>query len=300
MQIINRGVYPVLTTPYLQNGTIDFSTLYKEIDHVFDVGAHGVTFALVSDVMRLTVDERLMMPHQLVEAVNGRGAVIMSVGAESVDQACIFAGGAEDAGVTAVMAIPPTLQIFEFDKLEAYFIQILDNISIPMIIQDASGYLGNPMSLDLQVALHQVSNNRVWFKPEAEPLGQRQSELRDATGGKAVIFEGSGGIAIVDAHHRGAHGTMPGCDLLEAVCALWQALENDDKNRIYELYLPICAIVSLQIQGGLDGFIAIERYLLELQNILPPQTPRTPFAYNLDRETRLEINRLYNMLVKIL
>lgn len=300
MSVVKRGVYPVLTTPYMHSGDIDISALNKEIDYVFKAGAHGITFALVSDVLRLTVNERLAMPRQLIEAVAGRGEVVMSIGAENGDQAYAYAKTAEDAGVSALMAIPPSSQALSEDAITAYFHKIISSVSVPVIIQDASGYLGRPMSTAVQAGLHKIFGDRVWFKPEAEPLGQRLSALRDATGGRSMIFEGSGGIALLDAHSRDIHGTMPGCDLLEGVIALWHALEDGDRIRARALYFPICAIIAHQVQGGLDGFIAIERYLLEKQGVLPPQTSRNPFTYRLDHETRVEIDQLFISLMSLL
>jgi 4-hydroxy-tetrahydrodipicolinate synthase len=291
--VFERGVYPVLTTPYGSSGEIDLIALRREIDFVFDVGAHGVTCALVSDVLRLTTKERLSIPSRLVEAADGRGPVIMSVGAESVVQARLFAEAAETSGVGAVMAIAPVSQSLDEVALERYFVEIAENVSVPVIIQDASGYLGRPMSTQFQAALWHRFGDRLWFKPEAEPLGQRQSALLDATDGQAAIFEGSGGIALVDAYRRGIHGTMPACDLLDGIVALWHALEAGDEERIYALYFPICAIAAIQLQGGLDGFIAIERYLLTQRGVLPPQLPREPFTYHLDDQTRSEIDRLF-------
>lgn len=298
--MFERGVYPVLTTPYGSIGEIDFAALHREIDFVFDTGAQGVTCALVSDVLRLTTTERLLLPSRLVEAVQGRGPVIMSVGAESVAQARLFAQAAEDAGVGAIMAIAPVSQPLSDVALETYFAEITETVSVPVIVQDASGYLGRPMSIEFQAALQSRFGDRLWFKPEAEPLGQRQSALLDATRGQAVIFEGSGGIALVDAHRRGIHGTMPACDLLDGIVALWHALEAGDEESAYALYFPICAIVAIQLQGGLDGFIAIERYLLTQRGVLPPQTPRAPFTYHLDDQTRSEIDRLFARMQSVL
>ena len=62
---------------------------------------------------------------------------------------------------------------------------------------------------------------------------------------------------------------MPGTDLLDGIVALWQALETGDEDRTYELSLPICALVALQLQGGLDGFLALEKYLLHKRGIFP-------------------------------
>ena len=45
------------------------------------------------------------------------------------------------------------------------------------------------------------------FKPEATPIGPRLSELRDTTGGRAKIFEGTGGLALSE---DGCETTVPG------------------------------------------------------------------------------------------
>ena len=70
------------------------------------------------------------------------------------------------------------------------------------------------------------------FKPEAVPIGQNLSALRDATVGQAKIFEGSGGISLVDSYRRGIVGTMPGAEIIDAQIALWEALAKGDSSRI--------------------------------------------------------------------
>lgn len=288
-----HGVYPVLTTPYAPDGSIDLDALRKEIDYVFDIGAQGITFALVSDLLRLTAEERMDVPGKLVSFAADRGPVIMSVGAESVRQMVEYARAAEDAGIAAVMAIPP-ISVSVPDPGE-YFRALAAAVSVPVIVQDAGSYVGGAMDIGFQAELWRELG--VWFKPEATPLGQKLSALRDATEGRAVVFEGSGGMSLVDSYRRGISGTMPGCDLLDGIVALWDALERGDDDAVYEIFLPICAVVSIQIQGGLDGFMAIERYLLTKRGILPEQTPRQPFTYELDRETREEIDRLFDRLM---
>ena len=86
-----RGILPVVHMPYHMDLRIDFDTLRREVDHLFNTGAHGLCLALVSDTLRLTAPERMEMPTRLVEFAQGRGPVIISVGAESTVQARAFA-----------------------------------------------------------------------------------------------------------------------------------------------------------------------------------------------------------------
>ncbi len=85
-------------------------------------------------------------------------------------------------------------------------------------------------------------------------------------------------------------------DLLDGIVALWRALRAGDDEAAYRVYLPICAMVALQLQAGLDGFLSIEKYLLVRRGIFTSARCRTPVAWQLDEETRREVDRLFELL----
>ncbi|EAQ78059.1 dihydrodipicolinate synthase family protein [Blastopirellula marina] len=290
-----QGVLPVFQTPYLKSGEIDYPTLQREIAWLLECGADGVVMAMVSEVLRLTTTEYRLLAARTCEMVAGRGSVVISVGGESTKIAIENAQHAESVGATAVMAIPPVSIGALDEELLAYYEGIVHAISLPVIVQDASGYVGKPMSITLQAdLLHRFGVERILFKPEATPIGPRLSALRDATEGKAPIFEGTGGIALVDSFRRGIVGTMPGADLIRGIVALYRALKTGDERRIYELSLPISAIVAAQ--HSLDAFLAIEKHLLVRQGIFQNTIVRGPTAYRLDPESIAEIDRLFDLL----
>jgi 4-hydroxy-tetrahydrodipicolinate synthase len=248
---------------------------------------------MVSEILRLTSDERLDLTRRLVDLAARRGAVFAAVGAESIQQALVYAKAAENAGCDAVMAVPPVTTRLPEAALIDYFRALAEGVSLTLIVQDASGYVGQAIPLSVYVQLlERYGPEKIVFKPEAAPIGPNLSALRDATGGKARIFEGSGGILLVDSYRRGIAGTMPGMEMLAGVVALWRALARGDEAAVYRLYYPICAVVALQLQAGLDGFLAIEKYLLHRQGILATTRRRRPYAWELDRETAAEVDRL--------
>jgi 2-keto-3-deoxy-L-arabinonate dehydratase len=289
-----HGVLPVLQTPFSPDGRIDADVLQREIDWAFEVGADGVVVAMVSEILRLGHKERRELATLVCESAAGRGLSVISVGAESTAEAIVFAQHAEGLGASAVMAIPPVATSLGGDWTREYFSEIARNISIPLIVQDASSYVG--ASIDLSVylkLLEEFGPNRIYFKPEAAPLGPNLSKLRDATHGTARIFEGSGGVNLVDCYRRGIVGTMPGTDLLDGIVALWKALAAGDEDRIYQLSFPISALVSMQLQGGLDGFLAIEKHLLMKRQLFHNTLQVQPVNWTLDPETRTEVDRLF-------
>ena len=292
-----QGVLPVLHTPFTDAGVIDTESLQREIDWAFEVGVDGVVVGMVSEVLRLGYHRRKKLAELVCEAVQDRGFSVIAIGAESTAEAVEFAQHAQSLGASAVMAAPPIATPLDSSATSLYFATIAQSITIPLVVQDASNYVGAAIDLSVyQKLLSEFGPDRIFFKPEASPLGPNLSKLRDATDGKARIFEGSGGMNLVDCYRRGIVGTMPGIDLLDAIVLLWQALKAKDDERAYQLSMPICAIVALQLQAGLDGFLAIEKYLLKKRGLFASTIQVQPVGWQLDSETQAEVDRLFSRL----
>lgn len=297
MSTLLRGVLGIVQVPFSSADEIDFVSFRREIDWAVSLGANGLGTGMVSEILRLTADERREVTARLVEFMAGRRPVFAAVSSESARQAVEHARHAESVGCAAVMAAPPTTSRLAAKGLVDYYRALVDSVSVPVIVQDASAYVGQaiPMSVYLDL-LERYGDDRILFKPEASPVGPKLSELRDATGGRARIFDGSGGILLVDCYRRGIVGTMPGCEMLDGQIALWDALHRGDEQAIYDLYLPICAIVTLQMQAGLDGFLAVEKDLLVKRGIFATAQRRGPYGWSLDAETGREVDRLFALL----
>lgn len=291
-----RGVLPVFQTPWHEDETIDLDTLEREIGWLYDCGAQGIVMAMVSETLRLDSEEREELAAAACRFGKDRGVVVISVGAESSKVAERYAKHAESVGADAVMAIPPVSIGIGEGELLAYYTRIIHAIQIPVIVQDASGYVGKPMPIAMQAKLlEEFGPERVQYKPEASPIGPKLSELRDATQGRARVFEGTGGIALVDSFRRGVVGTMPGADLIRGLVPLWQALEAGDAEKADRIHGPLSALVSMQT--SLDGFLAVEKHLLVRQGIFKNTLVRGPVGFKLDEETKREVERQFDRML---
>ncbi len=297
MPVIPVGVLPVLATPFTDGDQLDLLALQREIDFVIGQGADGVVLGMVSEVLRLSSEERDELTTATCQAVAGRVSVTASVGAESLHTALRYATKAQAAGADAVMAIPPIGTACDEAELYRYYSGIIRSIDIPVVVQDASGYLGRPLTIELQARLHEKFGDQALFKPEAQPIGPRLSALLAATGGQAKVYEGTGGIALVDSYQRGIVGTMPGPDIVWALVALWKALEAGDFGRVDEIQGPLSAIVS--IQNSLDSFVAVQKHLLRRQGVISSTAGRGPVGYQLDATTQREVDRLFDRLATV-
>ena len=117
------GVLPVFQTPYHDDESIDFATLEREIDWLYELGVDGIVMAMVSEVLRLSTEERQELATAACKM--SRGRAIISVGAESTRLAETYAGHAEQSGAAAVMAVPPVSIGVGEDELLVYFGRIL-------------------------------------------------------------------------------------------------------------------------------------------------------------------------------
>lgn len=293
-----RGVLPVFQTPFAADESIAFADLEREIEWIAHQGVHGVVFGMVSEALRLSDSERKAVIRVASETARGFGLpCVASVGAESTSAALGRIDDALDAGASALMATPPLTSGHNEVQLEGYFRALLVHSPVPLVIQDASGYVGQALSIGLQARLFEEFGSRVRFKPEAVPVAPTLEALLAATDRAAQVFEGMGGAALLETHAGGVSGSMPGAEVCWAVATMWNALEAGDLARAGAISAPLSQMIALQ--NDLDSFVVCEKYLLVRQSVLTEVTTRSPVSFALDEATRSTLDRLLDELRRV-
>ena len=289
------GVFNVISTPIDNNDEIDQKTLKKEIDWLIKCGSNGAVLAMVSEVLRFSASERRKQWQLSLEYLSDRIPLVVSVGAESAAIAVGLAKDAQKDGATAVMATPPSAFVASADEVKSYYQRIIEAVDITVIVQDASNYLGAPIELDTYVELiDKYGDERVQFKPEAKPVKDRLEQLNKISNNRARVFEGQGGIDLLDTHPLGVKGTMPGAEVPWAIVGLWNALENKDLSTAHAIHTPLAKLISYQTT--LDAYVAVEKYLLVKQGVFVNTNQRGPVGFKLDQDTKAKIDLAYSEL----
>ena len=289
------GVFNVISTPIDNNDEIDQKTLKKEIDWLIKCGSNGAVLAMVSEVLRFSASERRKQWQLSLEYLSDRIPLVVSVGAESAAIAVGLAKDAQKDGATAVMATPPSAFVASADEVKSYYQRIIEAVDITVIVQDASNYLGAPIELDTYVELiDKYGDERVQFKPEAKPVKERLAQLNKISNNRARVFEGQGGIDLLDTHPLGVKGTMPGAEVPWAIVGLWNALENKDLSTAQAIHTPLAKLISYQTT--LDAYVAVEKYLLVKQGVFINTNQRGPVGFKLDEQTKSKIDLAYSEL----
>jgi len=286
------GVFNVISTPLGNSDEIDQKILKQEIDWLIKCGSNGAVLAMVSEVLRFSAAERRVQWQLSLEYLSARIPLVVSVGAESSAIAVGLAKDAQKDGASAVMATPPSAFVASADEVKNYYQRIIEAVDITVIVQDASNYLGAPIELDTYVELiDKYGEERVQFKPEAKPVKDRLEQLNKISSNRARVFEGQGGIDLLDTHPLGVKGTMPGAEVPWAIVGLWKALENKDLKSAQAIHTPLAKLISYQTT--LDAYVAVEKYLLVKQGVFVNTNQRGPVGFKLDRDTKNKIDLAY-------
>jgi 4-hydroxy-tetrahydrodipicolinate synthase len=285
----------VISTPLDNSDEIDQKILKQEIDWLIKCGSNGAVLAMVSEVLRFSASERRKQWQLSLEYLSGRIPLVVSVGAESSAIAVGLAKDAQKDGATAVMATPPSAFVASADEVKNYYQRIIEAVDITVIVQDASNYLGAPIELDTYVELiDKYGDERVQFKPEAKPVKDRLTQLNKISNNRARVFEGQGGIDLLDTHPLGVKGTMPGAEVPWAIVGLWNALEKKDLSTAKAIHTPLAKLISYQTT--LDAYVAVEKYLLVKQGVFVNTNQRGPVGFKLDVQTKSKIDLAYSEL----
>ena len=289
------GVLPVIQTVFDENERIDIAGLDQELDWIAAQGADGLVTGMVSELIRLTESERQLLTEVVTSAARRHGILsVISCGAESTVTAVAHAEHAARHGANGVMAAPPLTVALSDDGIFEYYAALAKSTHLPIVVQDASGYVGQSLSIAVQVRLLDTFGEQVYFKPEASPIGLRLTQLRDATSGHARVFEGSGGAALIDSYRRGIVGTMPGSEVCWAIRRLWDSATAGNWQAAYEISGPLNSLISLQTT--IDSYVAVEKHLLARQGVIQSEHVRGPVGIRLDDETLAEVDRLFEHL----
>jgi 4-hydroxy-tetrahydrodipicolinate synthase len=202
----------------------------------------------------------------------------------------------EQAGAGIVsFALPRQFALAEGDLLR-HAERIARAVSVPVLVQDF-----NPGGASVGAAfarrLNEVAPNVRYLKLEEPSMGQKVRSIRDATGGSVSVFEGWGGMYLLELMPTGICGAMPGLamvDLFQRLVGYAHAGRLQQAWAIFERMLPFI-VYSLQ---SMELFYHCEKHLLVRRGVLPLATVRDA-ALTLDENSRAYLDYLTARVLEI-
>ncbi len=294
-----RGVYAIPPTPFHDDGRLDEVSLQRCVDFCIDAGAHGiVTPVNASEAIALTDEERLRVAEITVERTGGRVPVVIGVSGVSTASSVLYSHHAAKIGADAVMAMPPYVRHPPASEIYDFYVDVARAADgLPVWVQDYVGPVGTPMAPALLARMFAEIPGVDYLKEETALAPQVITEVRELAGKHLKgVMGGMAGRYLLEEYRRGACGTMPACEVVDAHVAVWDALESGDADEARRLHTMLLPLLNYEAMFS----FTIYKEVLRRRGVIASAKTRVPGAGTLDAENHRELDLLLRDLEPLL
>ena len=231
------GVLPAITTPFNEDGSVDFPFVERHCAWLVDHGARGiVALGSLGEGATLTSEEKAEILRACVRAVGNRAPVISAVSALSTNEAVALAQTAEAAGCQGLMVLPPYVHKGPWEEMRGHFEAILEATSLPAMLYNNPIAYGTDL-LPEQIAELAASHATVQAVKESSGDARRVSAVRALLGDRLDVLVGLDDM-VVEGVAAGATGWVAGLvnALPEESVKLFDLARQGRLDEAFELY----------------------------------------------------------------
>ncbi|WP_205909026.1 dihydrodipicolinate synthase family protein [Neorhizobium lilium] len=295
----SKGVYAIATTPFFEDGSIDFHSIDKLTDFYERSGCTGITIlGIMGEAPKLEPEESRAIIQRVVSRANV--PVIVGVPAPGFAAMRSLARSAMDMGAAGVM-IAPTPALRTDDQIVNYFAGAVEAVGddVPWVLQDYPLTLTVVMSPGVIAKIMANHPSCLMLKHEDWPGLEKVSKLRAMQKAGELrpfsILCGNGGMFLDFEPERGVDGAMTGygfLDMLTKLVGLFASGRRDEAHDLFDAHLPL---IRYEQQLGIG--LAVRKHVLKRRGVIALDAQRKP-AQMLTPTARAEVDYLLARLAK--
>lgn len=243
-----RGIYPMLYAFFNGKGSLDRQATRRQVQAFVANGAHGMAvLGLGTEVNKLSDAERRQLVDWVVDELAGRLPLAVTVNAPTVDEQVEFAKFAQSRGASWVILQPPPDRGVPETFFIRFFGAVADRVELPVAIQNAPEYLGVGLSpAGIKTLARSHSNFRI-LKAEGPALAIRQ--VVEEAGDGVSVFNGRGGLELIDNLRAGCAGIIPACDTFDRQARIFDLLHKGEEAGAEALYREVLPAIVFVMQS---------------------------------------------------
>jgi 2-keto-3-deoxy-L-arabinonate dehydratase len=279
------GIYPILYAFFGPDGELDRHAMRRQVEACVAGGAHGLAvLGLATEVNKLSHAERHVVLEWVAEDLGGRLPLAVTVAEPTARAQAAFVQAAADHGAAwAILQPPPVRGLPEIEYVR-FFGAVADASPMPVAIQNAPEYIGIGLSDAGLETLRRNHPNVRLLKGEAPAVAIRRTI--EATDGALRVFNGRGGLELVDCLRAGCAGMIPAPECFDVqvrIFELMRTLRPEDEAEAERLYASVLPLITF-LMSSIEQFLCYGKRLTarrlglgEVHDRAPALRP-TPFG----------------------
>ncbi|MGM0877920.1 MAG: N-acetylneuraminate lyase [Bacillota bacterium] len=143
------GIIPALITPFTENGKINEKALQQIVKINLEKGVSGFYVGgSTGESFLMTTEERKTILEIVSHEAKGKAKIIAHIGSIATDHALELSRHAAELQVDAISSLPPFYYKFSLSEIKSYYLDIVNEVSLPMIIYNIPALTGVSFTSD--------------------------------------------------------------------------------------------------------------------------------------------------------
>lgn len=292
------GVVPIIPTPFKEDEEIDGLGICNLVDFAVESGIEAVCLpAYASEFYKLSEEEKLYVVKVAVDHAAGRIKIVAQSNNPSLRGAIKLAQANVKAGADVVSLAVPRIFSLPEDSLKEYLGEFLQSIpDTPVLIQDFNPG-GSSISVNFIEALMNEHPNFKYLKLEEPLCAPKFEEIIKKTNGNIGLFEGWGGLYMLELIPLGIAGVMPGLGVSDILQKVFDLRRNGEHARAFSIFEKVMPQIFFSLQN-MELFHYAEKELLMARGILTNSIARKA-TYKPDQSSINYIKELNERVVEL-
>lgn len=155
------GVWTAIATPFLENGSIDWSSFEKHLAQQAAAGVSGIVISgTTGESPTLTVQEKISLVRKARASLPASVRIMAGSGGNNTAQSVELSKLCVDAGADSLLIVTPPYNKPSLAGLKLHFQTIAESVSAPLCLYHVPGRTGQSLSGSVIAALTTVKNVR--------------------------------------------------------------------------------------------------------------------------------------------
>lgn len=187
----HQGVYTAITTPFYEDGAINFEAMEHHVDFLVRKGVNGIfPNGTTGEMALLTIQERKQIAELVIRVVDKRIPVVVHVGDISTQRTIELAQHAEKMGADGISVICPYFYLLNEREIVEHYREVSQSVSEDFFIfaYTIPSNGRNHITPELMMQIWHSTTNIRGFKNSSDSFAEMQRVVNIAPEGFSLMM----------------------------------------------------------------------------------------------------------------